>query len=315
MAAEHERRNAVAREATLFVASLALVGLVAVAVAGKTAVLFVAIGLSAGLAAAFLRWLFPGRSLFSLTFTNLVAVYASIFALFLEELFGQVGPSISGIGFCLPIVAFLAGCRLRRVDIRAVIDQPYIRGGPALYGALLWLVPVFLVGMGGLVLSWFAKSLVNTDLAFLISMLAIALIVLGVSRNVAIFLVDAGLLFEEFFQRMSRWAVPAFAFLTFYALLVILFASIFSIISQFAGAQHFRVGNVIRAISFSEAVHFSIVTISTVGYGDIVPASNLARVLASIEVICGVLLLLFGVSELLEYTREHRRDRAGRDGA
>jgi hypothetical protein len=31
------------------------------------------------------------------------------------------------------------------------------------------------------------------------------------------------------------------------------------------------------------------------------------------EVICGVMLLLFGVSELLEYTREHRRDRAGKD--
>ena len=31
-----------------------------------------------------------------------------------------------------------------------------------------------------------------------------------------------------------------------------------------------------RALSFSEATHFSIVTISTVGYGDIVPASNIA---------------------------------------
>ena len=78
------------------------------------------------------------------------------------------------------------------------------------------------------VLSWFAESLVNTDRAFLLSMLVIGLIVLGVSRHVAIFLVDAGLLFDEFFQRMSRLAVPAFAFLTFYALLVILFASIFS---------------------------------------------------------------------------------------
>lgn len=307
------RPNTLVREAVLFAASLALVALVAIAVAGRTSVLFGAIGLSAGLAAVFLRWLFPGRSFFSLTFTNLVAVYASVFAFFLEELFGQIRPHISSIGFCLPILAFLAGCWLRRVDIRAVIDHPDIRAGSALYGALAWLIPVFLVGAGLFILSWFAESLVNTDLAFLVSMLAIALIVLGVSRNVAIFLVDAGLLFEEFFQRMSRLAVPAFAFLTFYALLVILFASIFSIISQFAGADHFRVGNAIRPISFSEAVHFSIVTISTVGYGDIVPASNLARVLASIEVICGVMLLLFGVSELLEYTREHRRDRANKD--
>jgi voltage-gated potassium channel len=200
---------------------------------------------------------------------------------------------------------------MRRTNIRSVIDEPDIRAGEALYGALIWLIPVFLVGAGVFALSWVAEPLVNTDLTFLPSMLAIASIVISVSRNVAIFLVDAGLLFEEFFQRMSGLAIPTFAFLTFYAMLVILFASLYSIVSQFAGAENFRVWNTTRPISFSEAIHFSIVTISTVGYGDIVPASNLARVLASIEVICGV-LLLFGVSEILEYTREHRRDRVAR---
>lgn len=310
MAARQDRRDPITRETILSAASLALVALVAIAVAGTATVLFLAIAASAGMAGAFLRCLFPGRSYFSLTFTNLVAVYASIFAFFLEELFGRIGPTVSGVGFCLPILAFLVGCWLRRADIHAVIDQPDIRSGQALYGALVWLIPISLVGSSVFIMSWFAEALVNTDLAFMLSMLVIALIILSVSRNVAIFLVDAGLLFEEFFQRMSRLAVPAFAFLTFYALLVILFASMFSIISQFVGAGHFRVDNVVRAISFSEAVHFSIVTISTVGYGDIVPASNVARVLASIEVICGVMLLLFGVSELLGYSREHPRDRA-----
>jgi voltage-gated potassium channel len=307
-----EPRGTPAREAVLFVASLTLVGLVAIAIAKSTNALFLAIVLSSAAATASIGKLFPRQTFFSLTFTNLVAVYASIFAFFMEETFGQIGSVTAGIGFCLPILAFLVGCWLRRADIRAVIDHPDIRSGQALYGALAWLVPVFLVGAAVFVLSWLAEPLVNTNLVFLLSMSAISLIVLGVSRNVALFLVDAGLLFEEFFQRMSRLAVPAFAFLTFYALLVILFASIFSIISQFAAADHFRVGTVTRAISFSEAIHFSIVTISTVGYGDIVPVSSLARVLASIEVICGVMLLMFGVSELLEYTREHRRDRSGK---
>ena len=48
------------------------------------------------------------------------------------------------------------------------------------------------------------------------------------------------------------------------------------------------------------SIYFSIVSLSTVGYGDIVPHSSLARLLASLEVICGFMLLLFGVSELLE---------------
>jgi hypothetical protein len=56
---------------------------------------------------------------------------------------------------------------------------------------------------------------------------------------------------------------------------------------------------------------FSIGTI-TVGYGDITPYSSLARVLASLEVFCGIMLLLFGVSELLEYAREHRQGRSNK---
>ncbi|MGH7126527.1 MAG: ion channel, partial [Stellaceae bacterium] len=116
-----------------------------------------------------------------------------------------------------------------------------------------------------------------------------------------------------FFHRMSLLAVPAFAFLTFYSLLVVVFASLYCILSQYSPEPHFHVGTVARPLSYSEAIHLSIATISTVGYGDIVPASNAARVLTSIEVICGVLLLLFGVSELLEYTREHRREHGGRE--
>jgi voltage-gated potassium channel len=293
----------------LFAASLGAVCIVAVAVAGKSLLLLATIVLSAATTAAFLLNLFPRHSFFSLTFTNLVAVYAALFAFFSEELFANVGAIASSLGFCLPILAFVVGCWFRRVDIHSVIEHPDIRGGGALYGALAWLIPVFTVGAAAFVASWFAETLVDTDLVFLLSMSAIATIVLGVGRNVAIFLVDAGLLFEEFFQRMSRLAVPAFAFLSVYALLVIVFGSVFSILSQFGGNEHFRIGSATRMLSFSEAIHFSIVTMSTVGYGDIVPASSLARILASAEVVCGIMLLLFGVSELLEYTREHRRDR------
>ncbi len=295
-------------EVVLFAISLVLVALVAVSVAANALALFLAIIASAAIATAFIRWQFPEAPFFSLTFANLMALYASIFSFFMEEMFGLIGPQVAGIGFTLPILFFLAGCWLRREDVQAVVDNPDLRGGRLLYRALLWLLPVFVVGASVLVLSVIDAPLVNNNTAFLIAMALIGLIVLAVSRNVAIFLVDAGLLFEEFFRRMSRLAVPAFAFLTFYSLLVVVFASIYCILSQHSHEAHFRVADAARAISYSEAIHLSIATISTVGYGDIVPASNAARVLTSIEVICGVLLLLFGVSELLEYTREHRRE-------
>jgi voltage-gated potassium channel len=295
-------------EVALFAVSLALVAVVGVSVASNSFQLFLAIIASAGVATGFIRWLFPEAPFFSLTFANLIALYASIFAFFMEELFGVIGPSVAGLGFSLPVVFFLVGCWLRREEVQAVVDNPDLRGGRRLYRAVLWLLPVFMVGVGVFILSVIDAPLVNNNTAFLAAMALIGLIVLAVSRNVAIFLVDAGLLFEEFFQRMSRLAVPAFAFLTFYSLLVVVFASVFCILSQYSPDQHFRVDNVARTITYSEAIHLSIATISTVGYGDIVPVSNAARVLTSIEVICGVLLLLFGVSELLEYTREHRRE-------
>jgi len=108
--------------------------------------------------------------------------------------------------------------------------------------------------------------------------------------------------------------IPAFAFLTFYSLLVILFASAYHILSQYTADAHFYVGGVPRALSFSESIYFSIV--STVGYGDIVPHSSLG---APARLARGDLRLhapAVRVSELLEYTREHRtRGRRMRDEA
>ena len=178
--------------------------------------------------------------------------------------------------------------------------------------AAVWLVPVFFVGAAAILLSRIVPALANTDMVFLGAMSAIGLIVLTVSREVAIFLVDAGLLFEEFFSRVSRLVIPAFAFFTFYSLIVILFASAYRLISVYTTETQFNVGGALRGLSFSESIYFSINTISTVGYGDVIPYSNLARLLSSLEVFCGIMLLLFGVSELLEYAREHRQHRGSK---
>ena len=180
-----------ARELVLFGLSLTLVILVGISVAGGPNILFFAIVLSAGLATVLSHRLFPGGPLFSLTFANLIAVYASIFAFFIEEIFGRIRPVVSGIGFSLPILFFLVGCWLRRAEVTAVVDHPDLRNERGPYKALSWLVPVFLVGLGALLLSWFVEAAVNTDLAFLAAMLLIGLIVLAVSRDVALFVLLA----------------------------------------------------------------------------------------------------------------------------
>ena len=288
---------------------LALVALVAAAVAGVTSPLFFAMVLSAGLVIAVIRALFPAGRLFPVAFASLLAVYATIFSLFVEEIFRGIGDAFLVVGFCLPIFVFVVGCWLRRDQIRVLVAHPAISSEQRVLRAAVWLVPVFFIGAIVILLSRTVGSVLNMDMVFLGAMSLIGLIVLTVSRDVAVFLVDAGLLFKEFFRRVSRLVIPAFAFVTFYSLIVILFASAYRLISVYIPESHFNVGGALRGLSFSESIYFSIGTISTVGYGDIIPYSNLARVLSSFEIFCGIMLLLFGVSELLEYAREHRQDR------
>lgn len=297
------------RSLSAFALSLGVTVLVAFAVAGKPDLRFYAVIGSACVAALVVLRLFPDGRLLALTMINLIAVYVAVFAFFVDELFGRIEADVVGAGFLLPPSAFLVGCWYWRDDVSGVLAAPHLRDTESLFQALKWLVPVFSVGGSALLLSFYAESVVNNEIAYLGAMSLIALIVLALARNIAIFLLDAGLLFEEFFRRMARLAIPAFAFLTCYAMLVIIFASLFMLMAKHGDQPHFRVVGEARAITFPEAVHFSITTLSTVGYGDIVPASNAARVVASAEVICGLLLLMFGVSELQEYAREHRRQR------
>jgi voltage-gated potassium channel len=291
---------------------LAFVALVAAAVAGISSPLFFAILFSAGLVIVVVRALFPTGRLFPVAFASLIAVYAAIFSLFVEEVFRGIEAAFLVAGFSLPIFFFLVGCWLQRDQVKTVVAHPTIRSEQRVMRAAVWLVPVFLVGAAAILLSPSVNTPAQLDMLFLGAMSIIGLIVLTVSRDVAVFLVDAGLLFEEFFSRVSRLVIPAFAFVTFYSLIVILFASAYRLISVYSPEPHFIVAGAPQPLSFSESIYFSIGTISTVGYGDITPHSSLARLLASLEVFCGIMLLLFGVSELLEYAREHRQGRSNK---
>lgn len=48
-------------------------------------------------------------------------------------------------------------------------------------------------------------------------------------------------------------------------------------------------------ISFQDCIHFSLITSTTVGYGDIVPVSPMAKLLVDIQVLVSCFLLAFGV--------------------
>ncbi|QYU67337.1 potassium channel family protein [Leptolyngbya sp. 15MV] len=119
------------------------------------------------------------------------------------------------------------------------------------------------------------------------------------ARDVVRLLADVSLLMAEISRRLRHLVVPAAAFLLLYALLVVIFAAAYRIADGLSMEPLFSGAGGPMRIGYSDALHFSLATLSTVGYGDIHPQDNGIRVLASLEVVAGQLLLLFGVAELL----------------
>ena len=257
----------------------------------------------ASLVATF-RIAFHSSRAFCLTLANLAGIYACIFLFFAATDFPSASPFALSAGFVLPLIAFVAGSFRHRAAITGVAIAAELREQRHLGHILLWLGPVFAIGIATSLLPS-ATASANEDAILLAAMIAISFIILFVSRNVAVFLLDIGLLFEEFFARIAGLIVPAFAFLTCYSLLVILFASVYSIMDHVTAGRNFRIEGAIRAISFPESLYFSLTTLSTVGYGDIAPASNAVRLIAGGEIVCGILLLLFGFNEIFSFA--HRR--------
>lgn len=285
---------------------LALISLSVAATEGYLALVVVA---SVTTLVAVFRWPLRSSRAFCLALANLAGVYACVFLFFAESNFPQASVAALSVGYIAPLSAFAAGSLRHRHTIGSVISSGRLPYQGHLGRIVSWLVPVF--GIGALTFLMPPRNAPPgaQDLALLLGMGAISMIVVFVSRDIAMFLLETGLLFEEFFERAAGLVVPAFAFLTFYSLLVILFASFYSIIDHASGGAHFRIEGVVRTISFPESLYFSVTTLSTVGYGDIVPASNLARVLTAVEMVCGILLLLFGFNEIFSFAR--RRDRDG----
>ena len=64
-----------------------------------------------------------------------------------------------------------------------------------------------------------------------------------------------------------------------------------------------------------QSLFHTVITLSTVGYGDVLPITGAVRLIAVIEVIFGVTLLLVGFSEIMSYSREVEARRRGAPAA
>ncbi len=85
------------------------------------------------------------------------------------------------------------------------------------------------------------------------------------------------------------------------------FAQLFSLVPYVTGSQFFTST---PNPSSADFVYFSYITIATVGYGDLAPATNLGRMLAVTEALSGQLYLVTVVALLVSnYRAASRRER------
>ena len=257
-------------------------------------------------AAGAIYWMFPHSRYFALSLANFIGVYACIYRFLLEANFAGVGQAYILPGFVLPVVAFIAGTWLRRHRVRREMLRGEDYYEKHFFSIFHWLAPMFAIAGATFFLAGMGLSARDLGIVLVVAMAAVALIVFAISENVASFLIEAGLLFETFFQQMERLVVPAFAFITFCSLNIMIFAATYRIVDRFTGQPQFVVNAKPAEIGFAVSVYYSIITLSTVGYGDIVPVSDTVRVITAFQVVSGVLLLLFGFNEILRYSREHR---------
>ena len=248
--------------------------------------------------------LLPGSLFFTLALANLVAVYSCFFVIILDSHFRTIDLVWQWIGYMSPLLAFFAGTVLRRRQIRLIV-RSHTAPNPSAYAhALLMLLPLIGIAVMAMVFASSRHDPESLRNAFLLAMGSSSILVGIASRDMVVFLLVTGLLFESFFHRMAELIAPIFAFFTFYSFVILVFGALYAGIDTATHLSHFKILGAERIITFPEALYFSLATLATVGYGDVVPVSNIMRMLAALEVLCGVVLLLFGFNEILTHARE-----------
>lgn len=284
--------------------TLGLYVLVSVAVTEELGLFLVVMLGVLALSVTLFYWMFPGSHFTTIALANFLSIYACLFTFFVETNFAAAGPWAIRLSFIMPVAAFVAGVALRREQIRLLVHheaESRVHYTPRLF---LWLAPVFAVGIASFIIPHRDLEPESVGLLLVACMGLIGVLVFALSRDVTAFLLETGLLFEAFFDQAVSLLAPTLAFFTYYTFVIIVFACLYRIIDLVIPGDHFAMVGTAREISFLESLYFSIITLSTVGYGDLVPLSSLVRAVAGLQIVIGVWLIIFGFSEVLRYARE-----------
>ncbi len=302
------RRHLDSHWAVSLVFTCVLVGLVAAAVSANWILTSVIVGMSL-IGFGFFYLLFPGGSHFGLTVANFLAIYACLFEFFREANFADASAGVTMLARALPVLGFLASCVANRRRVYALILSRRVRDLDLdhLPRLVRWLVATMGVGAVSFALPGLAMNPAASGLALLGAMGVVTVFVTLAVGDVVIVMVDVSLVFAAVAARAERLVMPMLAFTTFYALLAVVFSCLYRIADLTTPAPQFLVHGAAVRIGFPEALYYSVATITTLGFGDITPVSSLARALTGVEVVCGILMLLFGFSEVMRGSGHEER--------
>jgi len=289
--------------ATALGMSCALMLLVAGGIADRGGAFPLVVLGGAAVAMGLLYLIFPHGPQFALGAANGLAMYACLFAVLGRAGFPEAPPLARGAGFLLPILLFVLACWFRRGLLRTWAQGEAAADIAHLPRFARWLLATGAVGVVSLAMPINRLDPAGQGLALLAAMAVIALIGAVSVADVVRLLVDIAVIFRAVTLRLSRLAVPIAAFSSLWALLVVIFGSLYRIADGLSTGPLFHGPAGPIRIDFSDALHFSVVTLSSVGYGDIQPVDDGVRLLASLQMLFAQLLLLFGFYEIMRGSR------------
>jgi len=115
-------------------------------------------------------------------------------------------------------------------------------------------------------------------------------LVYGWACNAALYAVTIGFLMRYVFQRDVITADKLWGAASGYLMLGALWAFGYAIVERVAPGS-FSVGGTVKTPEFSDLLYFSVTTLTSTGYGDIVPMLRQARALCVLEQLTGALFL------------------------
>lgn len=232
-----------------------------------------------------------------------LAVYACLFTVMGRAAFPDAPSWSRAPAFLMPVGAFLVAVWWRRDKLRLVAEAERPFDLDHLPRMARWLLPIWAIGVFSLALPVNRLPVFDQGTALLGAMAIISIIVAASVGGVVLLLTDMALITQELAGRAGRMLLPMVAFLAMYVMLVVVFACFYRIAQGLSLHALFHGPQGPVPLPFPDALYFSLVTQATVGYGDVTPHDDGIRLLASVQVVAGQVLLLFGFAEIMRTRR------------